>query len=1173
MKNNIHLEFIKLPLIIFSFICGMASAQTPTITSFAPTSGPIGTTVTIAGTNFNTTLANNIVFFGATKATVSVGSATSLTVVVPTGASFHPISVTNITTGLTAYSARPFNVTFPCGGAITGSSKVDFSSQGPMSVATGDLDGDGKTDFAVANYGNTVSVFRNTGSSGTISFALSVNYTTGTHPYCVSIGDMDGDGKLDLAVVNYNSNTVSVFRNTGSSGTISFAAKVDFATGTNPHDVSTSDLDGDGKLDLTVANYASNTLSILRNTGSSGMISFAPKVDFTTGTNPMSLATGDLDGDGKPDLAIAHEGSNAISVLRNISTSGTISFAPKVDFATWAYPVSVSIGDLNGDGKPDLANVNAGVQTISVHRNTSSIGTMSFAPAISFPAGITPNSILTTDFNGDGKPDLAVAHSGSNNASIFRNTSSGSTISFATKVDFAAGVSTRCVASGDFDGDDKLDLAAGNSSVNTVSLFRNSIPGVPPTVTANATATTVCSGASITLSGGGAHTYVWTGGVSNGVGFVPPTGTTTYTVTGTDTVTTCQSTDTKTITVNPLPTVTANATATIVCAGTNITLSGGGTANTYTWSGGVTNGLPFAPPVGSNTYTFTGTITSTGCKNTATINIIVHPNPTASTSSTNNTKCSGICNGTATALGSGGTSPYSYLWASAANNQNTATATGLCMGPYTVTITDAKGCSIPKNVSVGVTAVANSNIFLTNLAAIDQINVSPSFASYYGYNLPSSITPPPSNPRNFVDPGKKARFKVECTNKKGNGQSIVSGICKVRSNSLFFTISDSSSALNNIGWNNKAWSADEFEIDIDPNTPPGTNAYIDFVVQENGINYTTSCIAIPIRPLVYSQTTSSTIDDDNNPDSRGNDNDICDTNEIIEFYPWLNNTSQLNAEYVRGKLENLDNHNFINIWNGVAGVGTTVYNSTWWNFGFGKPQTISSSAQNTTPEYDFVFNYGNPNTKSNFNLYMVMAGGFKLFSDTALSLVQWSLPYTFTASGTPDMLTLDKDTLYLPNSIMSSLINVSSNRNWTVSSNQSWATVNTSSGTGNGSFTITSTANSGPKRNAIITVSAGSIIKNILVIQDAYVGLNELNIANTIGLYPNPSPSIFTIENKGNIEYDVQVFDVNGRLLDGFNILANQKRVLDYGHLNEGVYLMKVGTGVSHQYLKLFLIK
>ncbi|OYU93853.1 MAG: hypothetical protein CFE21_18650 [Bacteroidetes bacterium B1(2017)] len=167
---------------------------------------------------------------------------------------------------------------------------------------------------------------------GIIDLAFKVDIATGTNPSSLAIGDLDGDGKLDLAVTNYSSNTVSVYRNIGTNGTVSFATKVDFTTGNNPKSVSIGDIDGDAKPDLTITNYNSNSVSIFRNTCSSGTISFASKVDFTTGTNPNSAAIGDLDGDGKPDLAITNEGSNSVSVLRNnpqypptIFTVGTLS--------------------------------------------------------------------------------------------------------------------------------------------------------------------------------------------------------------------------------------------------------------------------------------------------------------------------------------------------------------------------------------------------------------------------------------------------------------------------------------------------------------------------------------------------------------------------------------------------------------------------------------------------------------------------------------------------------------------------------------------------------------------------------------------------------------------------------------------------------------------------------
>ena len=471
----------------------------PVITSFSPASAIPGASVTLTGTGFNTTTTNNIVYFGATRATVTAASATSITVTVPTGATYAPITLLNTGTVFACASLSNFNPIYSPAKANIGlgdfPTRVDLTTgTGPASVAIGDLDGDGKSDLAVANGGSaSVSVLRNTASSGSIvsgSFATKVDFTTGTNPYFVAIGDLDGDGKPDLAVTNNGSASVSVFRNTSSSGTVSFATKVDFTTGTNPYSVAIGDLDGDGKPELAVVNNSStggNTVSVFRNTSSIGTVSFATKVDFTTGTLPRAAAIGDLDGDGKPELAVTNYNSNSVSVFRNTSISGTVSFATKVDFTTGTRPYSVAIGDLDGDGKPDLAVTIYATDTVSVFRNTASSGsitTSSFATRVNFKTGSDPYLVVIGDLDGDGKPELAVLNTlngtGGNTVSVFRNTASSGSIttsSFAAKVDFTTGTNPRGVAIGDLDGDGKPDLAVANALIGTggtVSVLRNS---------------------------------------------------------------------------------------------------------------------------------------------------------------------------------------------------------------------------------------------------------------------------------------------------------------------------------------------------------------------------------------------------------------------------------------------------------------------------------------------------------------------------------------------------------------------------------------------------------------------------------------------------------------------------------------------------------------------------
>jgi fibronectin type 3 domain-containing protein len=485
----------------------------PTITSFTPISGPTGTSVTIGGTNFSPTPTNNIVYFGAVRATVTGATSTSLNVIVPTGATYKPISVT--VNGLTAYSNAPFNVTFAGGGSIKSSSfvsKIDFTTgSDPQGIVICDVDGDGKSDVIVVNGGDkTVSVYRNTSASGSIttsSFAPKADFTTGSWPNSVAVQDVDGDGKPDLVVTNYSSNTVSIFRNSSTSGSItasSFAPKIDFTTGSEPISVAIGDVDGDGKPDLIVANFSGNTVSVLRNTSTSGSItasSFAAKVDFTTGTYPKSIAINDVDGDGKPDLIVANFSGNTVSVLKNTSTPGSItasSFAPKIDFITGSEPICVAIGDVDGDGKPDLVVTNGNSNTVSVLRNTSTYGSItasSFAAKVDFATGSVPEDIAIADLDGDGKPDLVT--NGRDNTtsqflSVFKNTSMPGIItasSFAPKVDFMTGSFPQGVAVGDLDGDGNPDLVVTNYDSNTFSVLRNNMitntaPAAPQNLTA-----------------------------------------------------------------------------------------------------------------------------------------------------------------------------------------------------------------------------------------------------------------------------------------------------------------------------------------------------------------------------------------------------------------------------------------------------------------------------------------------------------------------------------------------------------------------------------------------------------------------------------------------------------------------------------------------------------------
>ena len=490
MKNS----RLVLPIVASLLFLSMAQAQAPTITSFTPTFGRVGTAVTITGTNFSVTVANDLVSFGPVKGTVTAASATSLTVTVPPGAVYGPITVTNLATHLMAASAKPYTPTFAGNQTLTLSSyapRVDFTaaatSPNPTSIASTDIDGDGKADMVVVNYSSArISFFRNTGTAGSVAFASRIDSTTGSAPNEVTVGDLDGDGKPDVAVVNMSSNSVSVYRNTSTSGTISFASRADVTTGMFPRNIHIADIDGDGRPDIVTSDASSSELSVLRNTSTPGTPSFAPRVAIASG-QPSYLDVGDLDGDGKPDIVVGNtDGSNTIALHLNASTPGTISFATRVSLVTAGIPYGVVIGDMDGDGKADIAVAQNSVNTLSLFRNAGTgTGAFSFAARQDVALSTGGYGIAMGDMDGDGMPDLVLG-SGTY-VMVLKNQSTPGTLSFGSDVDLPSMAAPVQIAPGDYDGDGRQDIACANWQHMTFSVFRfNPAPSFPRNLAATA---------------------------------------------------------------------------------------------------------------------------------------------------------------------------------------------------------------------------------------------------------------------------------------------------------------------------------------------------------------------------------------------------------------------------------------------------------------------------------------------------------------------------------------------------------------------------------------------------------------------------------------------------------------------------------------------------------------
>jgi len=394
--------------VLMAFVSALSYAQAPVpfinlpLMPDATAPGGAQFTLTVNGTGF---VSNSVVNWNGSALATQFVNGSQLTAIVPAAdiatANTGWVTVVNPPPGGGTSSVAFFTVT-----ANTGNSVGFWLSSSPAagifpaSVAVGDFNGDGKLDLAVADAdGNTVSILLGDGAG---NFALASSLAVGSYPWSVAVGDFNGDGKLDLAVASRgsygNPGTVSILLG---DGTGNFTLLSSLVTGTIPDSVAVGDFNGDGKLDLAVANGSSEgTVSILLGDGTGN---FTLASSQAAGIYPQSVAVADFNGDGKLDLAVT-DWNSTVSILQG---DGTGNFTKVSSAPTGAGPLSVAVGDFNGDGKLDLAVATNISQTASILLGH---GTGHFALASSPGAGANPNCVAVGDFNGDGKLDLAVAN-------------------------------------------------------------------------------------------------------------------------------------------------------------------------------------------------------------------------------------------------------------------------------------------------------------------------------------------------------------------------------------------------------------------------------------------------------------------------------------------------------------------------------------------------------------------------------------------------------------------------------------------------------------------------------------------------------------------------------------------------------------------------------------------
>lgn len=328
----------------------------------------------------------------------------------------------------------------------------------PSGAAIGDLNNDGKQDLAVSNHtSGNVSILI---GDGVGNFKDPTNIKIG-NAAAIVISDFNEDGNQDLAAATLTNNSITVLLGNGE-GT--FAAPALFAVGNSPRAIAVSDFNADNHLDLVVANYYGHTVSVLIGNGSG---SFAPAASYTVGINPYSVAIGDFNNDGKNDIVSGNESSNFISLLSNI---GNGIFSPAININSGNNPVSVAVNDFNDDGNSDLAFVNKSNRTVSIIFGS---GANTFSSPLSYATGGNPYHVTVGKINGDNKLDLVVAYEFGYGISLFRGTGNGQ---FAPAVAMPAGNSPEFTTVGDLNNDGKSDVVVVNQNDNNILVLINETP-------------------------------------------------------------------------------------------------------------------------------------------------------------------------------------------------------------------------------------------------------------------------------------------------------------------------------------------------------------------------------------------------------------------------------------------------------------------------------------------------------------------------------------------------------------------------------------------------------------------------------------------------------------------------------------------------------------------------
>jgi hypothetical protein len=611
----------------------------------------------------------------------------------------------NLDIATTYESAHRIDLLKGMGGGVFASPRDYFLNQAGIYGAGGDFNNDGAPDI-VSSGQSSVGLLLNNGFG---DFGSIVNFPVGLIPAHLISDDFNSDGKIDVAVCNYSSNTVSILLSTGSG---SFLAASNFSAGVNPFNLVSTDLNNDNQKDLIVCNVSGANLSVLLGNGTG---SFTAPGTITTVGKPIGIVAADFNLDGNADIAVSSMTSNIVQVLMG---NGLGTFSAAVNYSVGYYPHFLACAKLNADNYPDIVSGHNSSNDIALLMGSAS-GT--FAPPV-YIFSQSADALSCKDLNTDGNMDIIVHEDTRDIRVIFGN---GSGTFAATQIFQANPYGEFDFA--DYNLDGRIDMTVFNSTEMTVYLTAPS-----PTLSVNNVTNVICSGTPVSMSVAGVSSYIWsTGGTTTNI-TPTPTINTSYSVTGISAYGCPSNLAVISVSVKPSPTISVVSGS--ICAGNTFTIAFGAISD-YTFQ----NGGPVVSPTITTTYSASRSSTN-GCVASAKAKVTVFQKPVLQVNS--GTICLG---GTFTVLPTGASS-YTIAFGNAIVSPSVNTS-------YSVVGMNTMGCiSAPIFASVAVNPLPVITVNSGTICNGQSFTIVPVGANTYTFTNGSAVVTPSAS-TNYVVTG------------------------------------------------------------------------------------------------------------------------------------------------------------------------------------------------------------------------------------------------------------------------------------------------------------------------------------------------------------------------------------------------------------------------------------